>query len=62
MSNKTYALQIVFDEEEHALLKAAQAKRKAHGLPFLSLDKIVKLYMLEGLFQRVFLEQKEQRT
>lgn len=56
---KTYKMRLTLDEAEHRLLLQKQQQRKLCRLPFLSLEKLVKMYMIEGLFQRTFLEQRE---
>lgn len=53
-----YNMRIALDEYEHKLLKDKQEQRRLHGLPFLSLDKLAKVFMLEGLLQRHFEEHK----
>lgn len=56
---KTYTIQIKLEEKEHDLLLQKQELRKSNKLPRLSLEKLIKLYMLEGMLGRHFLEQQE---
>lgn len=59
-TNKVYQMHLDLSEKEHDLLLEKQRLRKQQGLDFLNLEKLIKLYMIEGLFQSTFLEQREQ--
>lgn len=58
---KTYQMRITLSEREHSFLLEKQKKRLQCGLPFLNLENLVKLLMLEGLFQSHFFEQRQER-
>lgn len=58
---KPITIQITLEGAERRLLKQAQQRRHHSGLPRLSLEQLIKVYMLDGMLQQTFAQKKEAR-